>query len=110
MPKTRDARVRIYPIEGRYLPGVRAVERLVPSEYAGPLTESAFPAFTRTRPEGQDSPSDDVDEQTDDLERELGDLVEQPVPVQTPQPAVVQTTTPTGEIVAPVAPEDTRDA
>lgn len=64
-------RVRVYPTGNAYLPGVAPVERIVPAEMADVLTGGTRPAFTTQRPEGQDAPSDDVREDTEDIEREI---------------------------------------
>ena len=71
MPKN-ESRVRVYPTETYYLPGVRAVERLVPADIGDALIGSR--AFTRQRPEGQDEPSPDVLEDLSDIYRELPHL------------------------------------
>lgn len=75
MPKKDDrSRVRLYPATDYYLPGVRAVERVVPADVADELLAAPHPAFTRDRPEGQDAPSDDALEEHDDIERDAPEV------------------------------------
>jgi len=52
-----DKRVRIYPSTDHFLQGVPAVEMLVEADLAEEYTSGPHPAFTRTRPKGQDEPS-----------------------------------------------------
>lgn len=63
------ARVRLFPT-GYYIPGVRAVERLVPADAVDVLTRGPNPAFTR-----DGTASEIVHEGTDDLDRVLPGLV-----------------------------------
>lgn len=75
-----DKRVRVYPTEGHYLQGVKAVERLVPPDMAEVLTGGPHPAFTR---DGTAS-KDPVLEDTDDIEAYMPPAEEPPA---APEPA-----------------------
>lgn len=66
MTKT-DRLVRLYPVPDHYFPGIRAVERLVPSSLAEQLVGGPNPAFTRQRPDDQNAPSDDALEDLSDI-------------------------------------------
>lgn len=76
-PKGERPRVRLYPTDW-FHPGIRSVERLVPAELADQLLAVPHPAFTTTRPEGQDEPTDNVLEDVSDIEAHLHELTSPP--------------------------------
>jgi hypothetical protein len=103
-------RVRIYPVADYYMPGVRAVERLVPAEVADVLLASPHPAFTRQRPETQEAPATDVPEDIDDILLAMPELTPRDSASVPESPPSVMATTPGGSILEPVRTEGSDNA
>lgn len=99
MAKKQDdrPRQRVYPTGTHYIPGVAAVERIVPAEVADRLVDGPNAAFTRAKPGPEGAPeTPDVREDIDDV---LENFPEPPTEVEEPQSAPVHETGPGGNIL-----------
>lgn len=100
-------RTRLYPTD-HFLPGVAAVQRLVPPEHVDVLLHGPHPAFTRDRPpevELEDEPF----EGTDDIERYRVEVFDRELEAERadprdgsePEPLVIPTSGPAAPSATP---------